>query len=141
MKRRIAETRWADAEPVPDDGQGVRRQRLQPMMDYWAGTYDWRVVETKLNALPMFKTEIDGLDIHFIHVRSRHDNAMPMILTHGWPGSILEFLQVIGPLTDPTAHRGKAEDASISLSHRFPASAFPASLRLPAGDPTRSAGP
>ena len=111
MKRRIAETRWADAEPVPDDGQGVRRQRLQPMMDYWAGTYDWRVVETKLNALPMFKTEIDGLDIHFIHVRSRHDNAMPMILTHGWPGSILEFLQVIGPLTDPTAHRGKAEDA------------------------------
>ncbi|SBV32190.1 putative epoxide hydrolase [uncultured Sphingopyxis sp.] len=111
MKRRIAETRWADAQPVADDGQGVRRQTLEPLMRHWAGDYDWRKVEARLNALPMFVTEIDGLDIHFIHVRSRHDKAMPMILTHGWPGSILEFMRVIDPLTNPTAHGGKAEDA------------------------------
>lgn len=111
MKRRIRETRWADTQPATDDSQGVRRQTLEPLLSYWAGAYDWRKVEARLNALPMFVTEIDGLDIHFIHVRSRHENAMPMILTHGWPGSILEFLQVIEPLTNPTAHGGKAEDA------------------------------
>jgi len=111
MKRRIAETRWADPQPVIDDGQGVRRQTLQPLMSYWAGAYDWRKVEARLNALPMFMTEIDEQDIHFIHVRSRHENALPMILTHGWPGSILEFLNAIAPLTDPTAHGGSADDA------------------------------
>lgn len=111
MKRRIAGTRWADPEPAADDSQGVRRETLQPLMAYWAGAYDWRKVEAQLNALPMFTTRIDGLDIHFIHVRSRHEKAMPLILTHGWPGSVLEFLKVIGPLTDPTSHGGKAEDA------------------------------
>lgn len=111
MKHRIAQTRWADPEPVPDDSQGVRRQTLQPLMAYWAGAHDWRKVEAQLNALPMFMTRIDGLDVHFIHVRSRHEQAMPMILTHGWPGSVLEFMKVIGPLTDPEAHGGKAEDA------------------------------
>jgi len=111
MKRRIAVTRWADAEPAGDDSQGVRRQTLEPLMRYWANGYDWRKVEARLNALPMFVTQIDGLDIQFIHVRSRHEGAMPMIMTHGWPGSILEFLKAIDPLTNPTAHGGKAEDA------------------------------
>lgn len=111
MKQRILETRWADAQPASDDSQGVRRQTLEPLLRYWATGYDWRKVEAQLNALPMFMTEIDGLNIHFLHVRSKHENAMPMILTHGWPGSILEFLRVIGPLTDPTAHGGRAEDA------------------------------
>ena len=107
MKRRIGATRWADAEPAGDDSQGVRRQTLDPLMRYWATDYDWRKVEARLNALPMFVTQIDGLDIQFIHVRSRHDNALPMILTHGWPGSILEFLKAIDPLTNPTAHGGR----------------------------------
>lgn len=111
MKRRIMATRWADTQPALDDGQGVRRQVLEPLMRYWAQGYYWRKVEARLNALPMFLTEIEGLDIHFIHVRSRHEKAMPLILTHGWPGSILEFLGAIDPLTNPTAHGGKAEDA------------------------------
>jgi pimeloyl-ACP methyl ester carboxylesterase len=111
MKRRIAGARWADAEPAGDDSQGVRRQTLEPLMRYWANGYDWRKVEARLNALPMFVTQIDGLDIQFIHVRSRHEGAMPMIMTHGWPGSILEFLKAIDPLTNPTAHGGTAEDA------------------------------
>jgi hypothetical protein len=133
MKRRIAETRWADPEPAPDDSQGVRREILQPLMAYWAGGYDWRKVEAQLNALPMFMTQIDGLDIHFIHVRSRHEKAMPLILTHGWPGSVLEFMKVIGPLTDPVAHGGKAEDAFHVVIPRSPASAFRRSPRWWAG--------
>lgn len=111
MKRRIAETRWADAQPASDDSQGVRRQTLEPLTRYWSGDYDWRKVEAKLNALPMFMTDIDGLNIHFIHIRSHHKNAMPMILTHGWPGSVLEFLKVIGPLTDPVSYGARADDA------------------------------
>jgi pimeloyl-ACP methyl ester carboxylesterase len=111
MKRRIADTRWADTQPAPDESQGVRRQTLEMLARYWATTYDWRKIEAKLNTLPMFITEIDGLDIQFIHVRSKHEDALPMILTHGWPGSILEFLKVIGPLTDPTAFGGKVSDA------------------------------
>ncbi|MEE4455041.1 epoxide hydrolase [Novosphingobium resinovorum] len=126
MKRRIAETRWADPQPVSDDGQGVRRQTLQPLMSYWAGAYDWRKVEARLNALPMFMTEIDGQDIHFIHVRSRHENALPMILTHGWPGSILEFLDAIAPLTDPTAHGGSADDAFHLVIPSIPGFGFSA---------------
>ncbi len=126
MKRRIAETRWADPQPVGDDGQGVRRQTLQPLMHYWAGAYDWRKVEARLNALPMFMAEIDGLDIHFIHVRSRHENAMPLILTHGWPGSVLEFLNVIAPLTDPTNHGGRAEDAFHLVIPSIPGFGFSA---------------
>ncbi|MCI4592496.1 epoxide hydrolase 1 [Sphingobium sp. BYY-5] len=131
MKHRIAETRWADPQPVSDDGQGVRRQTLQPLMSYWAGAYDWRKVEARLNALPMFMTEIDGQDIHFIHVRSRHENALPMILTHGWPGSILEFLNAIAPLTDPTAHGGSADDAFHLVIPSIPGFGFSAKPAVP----------
>jgi len=111
MHSRLAATRWPLAETVKDKSQGVQLARLRELVGYWHADYDWRKVETRLNALPMFVTEIDGLDIHFIHLRSPHPNAMPMIMTHGWPGSILEFMKVIGPLTDPTAHGGNAEDA------------------------------
>lgn len=131
MKRRIAETRWADPQPVSDDSQGVRRQTLQPLMSYWAGAYDWRKVEARLNALPMFMTEIDGQDIHFIHVRSRHENALPMILTHGWPGSILEFLDAIAPLTDPTAHGGSTDDAFHLVIPSIPGFGFSAKPAVP----------
>jgi len=130
MKRRIADTRWADAEPATDDSQGVRRQTLEPLMRYWATGYDWRKVEARLNALPMFVTEIDGLDIQFIHVRSRHEQALPMILTHGWPGSILEFLKVIDPLTNPTAHGGKAEDAFHLVIPSIPGFGFSAKPKV-----------
>jgi pimeloyl-ACP methyl ester carboxylesterase len=126
MKRRIAETRWADAEPAPDDNQGVRRQTIEPLLRYWASDYDWRKVEAKLNSLPMFLTEIDGLDIHFIHIRSRHENALPMILTHGWPGSVLEFLKAIDPLTNPTAHGGTADDAFHLVIPSIPGFGFSA---------------
>jgi pimeloyl-ACP methyl ester carboxylesterase len=111
LRRRIAETRWPSKELVEDASQGVQLAMLQQLAHYWATEHDWRTTEAKLNALPQFKTEIDGLDIHFIHVKSRHENAMPMIITHGWPGSVIELLEVIGPLTDPTAHGGRAEDA------------------------------
>ncbi|WP_221938420.1 epoxide hydrolase family protein [Mycobacterium sp. KBS0706] len=111
LRRRIAATRWPGKETVADASQGVQLARLQALVRYWGTDYDWRKVEAKLNALPLFVTEIDGLDIQFIHVRSKHDNALPLIMTHGWPGSILELVRVIGPLTDPTAHGGSAEDA------------------------------
>jgi len=111
LRRRIAATQWPQRELVDDHSQGVQSAMLQALARYWATDYDWRKVEAELNALPQFKTEIDGLGIHFIHVRSPHENAMPLILTHGWPGSVIEMLQVIGPLTDPTAHGGTAEDA------------------------------
>lgn len=131
MKRRIIETRWADAQPAQDESQGVRRETIEPLLRYWANGYDWRKIEARLNALPMFITEIDDLDIHFIHVRSRHENAMPMILTHGWPGSILEFLKVIEPLTDPTAHGGKAEDAFHLVIPSIPGFGFSAKPTKP----------
>jgi len=131
MKRRITATRWADAETVSDDGQGVRRRTLEPLMAYWAGAYDWRKVEARLNALPMFVTEIDGLDIQFIHVRSRHKNAMPMLLTHGWPGSIVEFLKAIDPLTNPTVHGGAAEDAFHLVIPSIPGFGFSAKPTVP----------
>ncbi|RWB04179.1 MAG: epoxide hydrolase [Mesorhizobium sp.] len=111
LRRRLATTRWPLRETVTDQSQGVQLAKLQDLLRYWMTDYNWRKVEAKLNALPMFVTEIDGLAIHFIHVRSRHENAIPMIMTHGWPGSILEFMKVVGPLTDPTAHGGAAEDA------------------------------
>ena len=111
LRRRVLATRWPPRETVDDDSQGVQRARLQALVAYWGRDYDWRKVERRLNALPMFVTQIDGLDIQFIHVRSRHPNAQPLIITHGWPGSILELVKVIGPLTDPTAHGGRAEDA------------------------------
>jgi pimeloyl-ACP methyl ester carboxylesterase len=111
LRRRIAETRWPGKELVDDPSQGVQVRMLQELARYWTTEYDWRKTEAKLNALPQFTTEIDGLDIHFIHVRSPHENALPLIITHGWPGSVIEMLEVIGPLTDPTAHGGRAEDA------------------------------
>lgn len=111
LRRRLTATRWPKRETVADQSQGVQLARLQDLVHYWGTGYDWRKVEARLNALPMFVTKIDDLDIHFIHVRSPHANAMPMIMTHGWPGSILEFMKVIGPLTNPTAHGGAAEDA------------------------------
>ena len=111
LRRRIAATRWPDRETVPDRSQGNQLQKLQEIVRYWGTDYDWRKVEGRLNALPMFMTEIDGVDIHFIHVKSRNANALPLIITHGWPGSIMELLKVIDPLTNPTAHGGRAEDA------------------------------
>ncbi|HEU0237850.1 MAG TPA: epoxide hydrolase [Micromonosporaceae bacterium] len=108
---RIAATRWPEKETVEDQSQGVQLKTMQELARYWAKDYHWRKCEARLNALPQFMTEIDGLDIHFIHVRSKHDNALPLILTHGWPGSIIELLNVVGPLTDPTAHGGTVADA------------------------------
>jgi len=111
LNRRILATRWPEKEPVSDQTQGVPLATMKALAHYWATEYDWRKVETKLNALPQFITEIDGLDIHFIHIRSKHANALPLIVTHGWPGSIIEQLKIVGPLTDPTTYGGKAEDA------------------------------
>ena len=111
LRRRIAATRWPEKETVADDSQGVQLATMQKLASYWGKNYDWRKCEAKLKALPHFVTNIDGLDIHFIHVRSKNPNALPMIVTHGWPGSIIEQLKIIDPLTNPTAHGGKAEDA------------------------------
>ncbi len=111
LKRRIAATRWPDRETVEDDSQGVQLATMRKLADYWANEYDWRKCEARLNAFLGFITEIDGLDIHFLHVRSRHENAMPIIITHGWPGSIVEQLKIVEPLTDPTAFGGTAADA------------------------------
>jgi pimeloyl-ACP methyl ester carboxylesterase len=111
LRRRIAATRWPHKELVPDRSQGVQLATMQALARYWARDHDWRKTEAKLNALPQFVTKIDGLDIHFIHVKSPHENALPLIMTHGWPGSVVELLETVGPLTDPTAHGGGAKDA------------------------------
>jgi pimeloyl-ACP methyl ester carboxylesterase len=111
LRRRIAATRWPDKETVVDQSQGAQVATLQELLQYWGSRYDWRKVEARLNALPQFVTTIDGVDIHFIHVRSRHPNALPLIITHGWPGSILEQIKLLGPLTDPPAFGGRAADA------------------------------
>jgi pimeloyl-ACP methyl ester carboxylesterase len=111
LRRRIAATRWPEKETVPDQSQGVPLATMRELARYWATDYDWRKGEAKLKALPQFITRIDGLDIHFIHVRSKHRNALPLLITHGWPGSVLEQIKLIGPLTDPTAHGSEAEDA------------------------------
>jgi pimeloyl-ACP methyl ester carboxylesterase len=111
LRRRVVATRWPDRETVTDQSQGVRLAKIQALARYWGTEYDWRKAEAKLNAMPQFVTAIDGLDIQFAHIRSRHPNALPLIITHGWPGSVLELLKVVGPLTDPTAHGGRAEDA------------------------------
>ncbi len=111
LRRRINATKWPERETVTDATQGVQLATMQALARYWATEYDWRKIEAKMNALPQFITEIDGLDIHFIHVRSKHENALPLIVTHGWPGSIVEQMKIIGPLTDPTAHGGNASDA------------------------------
>src|SRR5687767_8664112 len=111
LRQRIAATRWPSKELVEDRSQGVQPATMQELARYWTTDYDWRKIEAKLNALPQFTTEIDGVEIHFIHVKSKHENALPLIMTHGWPGSVIELLETIGPLTDPTAHGGNAGDA------------------------------
>src|SRR5918995_653118 len=111
LRQRIAATRWPSKELVEDRSQGVQLATVQALARYWASDYDWRKAEAKLNALPQFTTEIDGVEIHFIHVKSPHENALPLIMTHGWPGSVIELLETVGPLTDPTAHGGRAGDA------------------------------
>jgi pimeloyl-ACP methyl ester carboxylesterase len=126
LRRRITATRWPDRETVGDRSQGVQLAKLQELVRYWGTDYDWRKAEAKLNALPQFMTELDGLDIHFIHIRSRHEDALPLIMTHGWPGSVLELLKVIEPLTDPTAHGGKAEDAFHLVLPSMPGYGFSA---------------
>src|SRR3954465_12134493 len=111
LRRRLAATRWPTKELVGDRSQGVQLATLRELARYWATEYDWRACEARLNALPQFTTGIDGVGIHFIHVRSRHENALPLIMTHGWPGSVVELLDSVGPLTDPTAYGGSADDA------------------------------
>src|SRR5580700_681308 len=111
LRRRINATRWPEVETVADDSQGVRLALMQELARYWGTDYDWARCEAKLNAVPNFVTEIDGLDIHFIHVRSQHEDALPLIVTHGWPGSVVEQLKIIDPLTNPTAHGGTTADA------------------------------
>ena len=129
LRRRIAATRWPTKELVPDRSQGVQRATLQELARYWTSGYDWRKCEARLNALPQFTTEIDGVEIHFIHVRSRHENALPLIMTHGWPGSVIELLETVGPLTDPTAHGGNPEDAFHLVLPSLPGYGF-------SGEPT-----
>ena len=126
LRRRLAATRWPDRETVADGSQGAPLANLQELVRYWATDYDWRRAEARLNAYPQFMTEIDGVDIHFIHVRSRHPNALPVIITHGWPGSVFEQIELIGPLTDPTAHGGRAEDAFDVVIPSLPGYGFSA---------------
>jgi pimeloyl-ACP methyl ester carboxylesterase len=126
LRRRIAATRWPTKELVADRSQGVQLEPLQELARYWVSDYDWRRAEAKLNALPQFTTEIDGVDIHFIHVKSAHDGALPLIMTHGWPGSVIELLETVGPLTDPTAHGGTAEDAFHLVLPSLPGYGFSA---------------
>jgi pimeloyl-ACP methyl ester carboxylesterase len=129
LRRRIAATRWPNKELVEDRSQGVQLATLRALARYWATEYDWRACEARLNALPQFTTQIDGVEIHFIHVRSRHENALPLIMTHGWPGSVVELLETIGPLTDPTAHGGSPADAFHLVLPSLPGYGF-------SGEPT-----
>ncbi|HSE03494.1 MAG TPA: epoxide hydrolase, partial [Methylomirabilota bacterium] len=126
LRRRIAATRWPDQETVSDRSQGARLAELQELVRYWGNGYDWRKAEAKLNAWPQFMTSIDGLDIHFIHVRSRHPNALPLIIAHGWPGSVFEQIKLINPLTDPTEYGGRAEDAFDVVIPSLPGFGFSA---------------
>ena len=139
LKRRILATRWPEKETVNDQTQGVPLATMKALANYWATEYDWRKVEARLNALPHFITEIDGLDIHFIHVRSKHKNALPIIVTHGWPGSLIEQLKIIGPLTDPTAYGGKAEDAFHVVIPSIPGYGFSGKPTTTGWDPSRIA--
>jgi pimeloyl-ACP methyl ester carboxylesterase len=139
LRRRIAATRWPEVETVTDDSQGVRLAMMQDLAAYWGAGYDWRKCEAKLNDLPNFTTEIDGLDIHFIHVRSQHQDALPLIVTHGWPGSIIEQLKIIEPLTNPTAHGAAAEDAFHLVIPSLPGHGFSAKPAATGWDPVRIA--
>src|SRR5579862_7587359 len=131
LRRRVNATKWPERELVADASQGVQLATAQKLAKYWATEYDWRKVEARLNALPQFVTEIDGLDIHFIHVRSKHEDALPMIVTHGWPGSVIEQMKIIDPLTNPTAHGGSASDAFHLVIPSLPGYGF-------SGKPTTS---
>jgi pimeloyl-ACP methyl ester carboxylesterase len=139
LHRRIAATKWPKRETITDASQGVQFATMRKLADYWQKKHDWRKVEARLNSWPQFMTEIDGLDIHFIHVRSKHPNALPVIITHGWPGSIIEQLKVIGPLTDPTAHGGKSEDAFDVVIPSLPGHGFSGQPTTPGWDPQRIA--
>jgi pimeloyl-ACP methyl ester carboxylesterase len=139
LRRRIAATQWPERETVTDGSQGVQFATMQKLARYWQADYDWRKCEAKLNALPQFITEIDGLDIHFIHVRSRHENALPLIVTHGWPGSIIEQMKIIEPLTNPTAHGGSASDAFHLVIPSLPGYGFSAKPTTTGWDPDRIA--
>jgi pimeloyl-ACP methyl ester carboxylesterase len=134
LRRRIKATKWPDKETVSDATQGVQLAAVQAIAAYWGSAYDWRKVEARLNALPQFVTEIDGLDIHFIHVRSKHDNALPLIVTHGWPGSIIEQMKIIDPLTNPTAHGGSASDAFHLVIPSIPGYGYSAKPTAPGWD-------
>ena len=126
LRRRIEATRWPSKELVEDRSQGVQLATTQELARYWTTDYDFARIEARLNALPQFTTEIDGVDIHFIHVRSRHENALPLIMTHGWPGSVVELLDAVGPLTDPTSHGGTADDAFDLVLPSIPGYGFSA---------------
>jgi hypothetical protein len=139
LRRRINATKWPEQEQVPDASQGVQLATIQKLARRWATDYDWRKVEARLNALPQFITEIDGLDIHFIHVRSKHDNALPMIVTHGWPGSVIEQLKIIDPLTNPTAHGASASDAFHLVIPSLPGFGFSGKPTTTGWGPERSA--
>ena len=139
LRRRINATRWPERETVTDASQGVQLATTQALARYWATEYDWRKVEAKLNALPQFITEIDGLDIHFIHVRSKHENALPLIVTHGWPGSIIEQMKIIDPLTNPTAHGGSASDAFHLVIPSIPGYGFSGKPTTTGWDPAHIA--
>ena len=139
LRRRIEAARWPEKEPVSDQSQGVQLATMQKLAHYWVTDYDWRKCEAKLNALPQFITEIDGLDIHFIHVRSKHEDALPLIVTHGWPGSVLEQLKIVDPLTNPTAHGASASDAFHLVIPSMPGYGFSGKPTTTGWDPARIA--
>jgi pimeloyl-ACP methyl ester carboxylesterase len=140
LRQRVAATRWPHKELVADRSQGVQLATSQELARYWADDYDWRACEARLNALPQFITEIDGVDVHFIHVKSPHPDALPLIMTHGWPGSIIELLEIVGPLTDPTAHGGRAEDAFDLVLPSLPGYGFSGEPAEIGWNPDRIAG-
>ena len=139
LRRRITATKWPERETVPDTSQGVPLATMQQLARYWATEYEWRRCEARLNALPQYMTEIDGLDIHFVHVRSRHEGALPLVVNHGWPGSVVEQLKIIGPLTDPTAYGGSAADAFDVVIPSMPGYGFSAKPTSPGWGPERMA--
>ena len=139
LRRRVAATKWPGRETVPDASQGVQLATMQKLARYWATDYDWRKLEARLNALPQFVTNIDGLDIHFIHVRSKHKNALPLIVTHGWPGSVIEMLKIVDPLTNPTSHGGSASDAFDLVIPSVPGYGFSGQPTSTGWDPVRIA--
>jgi pimeloyl-ACP methyl ester carboxylesterase len=139
LRRRVLATRWPERETVEDQSQGVQLATVQALASYWATDYDWSVCEAKLKAMPHFITEIDGLDIHFIHLRSKHEDALPLVVTHGWPGSIIEQLKIVGPLTDPTAHGASEADAFHLVIPSLPGHGFSGKPAAPGWDPIRVA--